>query len=160
MKCTKCGRQKDKTNFYDTHSTGQCKECIRLRMKLYGRKLRLNPILKEKERLKIKKWKRDNLDHVRLLSRKWWRSLRLEVLAAYGGAKPICKCCGEDMEEFLAIDHINGGGSKQLKELKKRGSSFYTWLKQNKFPKGFQILCHNCNFAKSRYNGCPHKRKV
>jgi hypothetical protein len=32
----------------------------------------------------------------------------MEMLSAYGGK---CVCCGESEYKFLAIDHINGGGS-------------------------------------------------
>jgi len=36
-------------------------------------------------------------------------------------------------------------------------TKFYRWLVENDFPEGFQILCHNCNFAKSHNpGGCPH----
>lgn len=30
-------------------------------------------------------------------------------------------------------------------------------LKRNKFPKGYRILCHNCNLSKSFYGYCPHQ---
>ena len=40
------------------------------------------------------------------------------------------------------------------------GASFYRWLKQNRFPPGLQVLCHNCNLAKSAYGSCPHTRKT
>ena len=34
------------------------------------------------------------------------------------------------------------------------------WKKiKNNFPKGFQILCHNCNIAKGHYGKCPHEKK-
>jgi hypothetical protein len=36
---------------------------------------------------------------------------------------------------------------------------FYRWLITNNFPDDFQILCHNCNYAKS-HGGCPHKRSA
>jgi hypothetical protein len=53
------------------------------------------------------------------------------------------------------IDHKNNDGYAHRKVV--RGSSFYAWLKRNNYPKGFQILCHNCNFANSHFiNGCPH----
>ena len=32
------------------------------------------------------------------------------------------------------------------------------WIKKNNFPKGFQILCHNCNVAKGIYGECPHEK--
>ncbi|MBD0372781.1 MAG: hypothetical protein ICV60_18195 [Pyrinomonadaceae bacterium] len=82
--------------------------------------------------------------------------LRIETFAAYGGQ---CACCGESALEFLAIDHVNGGGSKQRRELKRRGVNFYRWLKKQGFPQGeYQALCHNCNMAKGFYGECPHGR--
>ena len=80
------------------------------------------------------------------------RSLRLRVIAAYGA---ICKCCGENDEAFLQVDHIDGGGRQHLKKI---GNMFYRWLEIHKFPAGFQILCCNCNFAKARCGICPHER--
>jgi hypothetical protein len=47
--------------------------------------------------------------------------------------------------EVLSIDHINGGGGKHRKELKgKSGHGFYLWLIQQGFPKGYRVLCWNC----------------
>jgi len=34
----------------------------------------------------------------------------------------------------------------------------YSWLKKNNFPKGFQVLCMNCNFAKGKLGKCPHQK--
>ena len=34
---------------------------------------------------------------------------------------------------------------------------FFDQLKNNNFPKGFQILCWNCNFAKGVLGKCSHK---
>lgn len=81
--------------------------------------------------------------------------LRLEVFKAYGGFR--CGCCGEGEQAFLTIDHINGGGNEHRRQL---GSSsmFYTWLRKNNFPVGYQVLCMNCNYGRSRNGGtCPHK---
>ena len=30
----------------------------------------------------------------------------------------------------------------------KRGQVLRNWIIKNNFPKGFQVLCHNCNYAK------------
>jgi hypothetical protein len=83
------------------------------------------------------------------------RTLRLAAMDAYGG--PTCACCGEKTIEFLQIDHIDGGGNKQLRNLKV--STLYQWLKSHKYPPGFQVLCANCNFAKGAYGVCPHQKK-
>ena len=83
------------------------------------------------------------------------RRLRLEVLRAYGGDTPTCDCCNEGRLEFLAIDHVEGGGRTHLKDIGQSG--LYTWLKRHGFPKGFRVLCHNCNQAIGLYGYCPHK---
>src|SRR5712692_10341183 len=81
--------------------------------------------------------------------------IRKLVIEHYGGA---CACCGENTWEFLAIDHIAGGGVKHRRQIKRSsGSSFYAWLYTNKFPEGYQVLCHNCNNAKGFYGHCPHR---
>jgi hypothetical protein len=89
---------------------------------------------------------------------KTYRSkLKKEVMEAYGGK---CACCGENLIEFLTIDHINGGGNKHRRALRiGSGSGFYCWLKKNNFPTGFQVLCHNCNIAKGHYGRCPHENE-
>lgn len=89
-----------------------------------------------------------------------WRT-RLEVMRAYcsgGILKCACPPCKEDNPLFLSIDHINGGGQKHRKEVHSYGTTLYNWLKRNNFPKGYQILCFNCNLGKSRNKGriCPH----
>lgn len=81
-----------------------------------------------------------------------------QIFAAYGGY--VCKCCGELEKSFLSVDHIENNAQQMIRDgLHKRGSaSFYNWLVKNKFPKGFQILCMNCQFGKKHNNGvCPHQ---
>jgi len=76
----------------------------------------------------------------------------------YSNGKMCCECCGEKQYKFLAIDHINGGGRKHVLSIKNPNIAF--WLIKNKFPKGFRILCHNCNIGRNLNNGiCPHKVK-
>jgi len=41
----------------------------------------------------------------------------------------------------------------------REGPSLNNWLMKNKLPKGFQVLCWNCNTTKELYGLCPHKRK-
>lgn len=58
---------------------------------------------------------------------------------------------------FLAIDHIHNDGNKMRRQ-HGTGMQLYRWLLKHRFPKGFQILCMNCNFGKARNGGvCPHK---
>lgn len=54
--------------------------------------------------------------------------------------------------KFLSLDHINGRGTHG-RDIRRR---LYQWVKNNKFPDGFQVLCFNCNLGKSSYGKCPH----
>lgn len=84
----------------------------------------------------------------------WRQKQKAEVFAAYGGK---CTCCDEDNLIFLSIDHKNNDGAEHRKVITP-GSQFYGWLKRNKYPSAFQILCHNCNHGKYLNGGvCPHK---
>jgi hypothetical protein len=83
--------------------------------------------------------------------------VRLEALRAYSKADPICVCCGETTLEFLALDHIDGGGNAHRKSIRPTGIvSMYEWARRNGYPPLFQVLCHNCNLAKGFYGRCPH----
>ena len=81
-----------------------------------------------------------------------------QVFAAYGGY--ICKCCGEDEPMFLSIDHIHNNGAAERKSglYRGSGSAFYQWLRKQKFPSGYQVLCMNCQIGKHKNGGvCPHQ---
>lgn len=81
------------------------------------------------------------------------RALRVETLDHYGR---VCVCCGETREEFLSVDHVNGGGRQHVKEV----GILYRWLKKHHWPTaGFRVLCMNCNFSRGRYGYCPHDRE-
>lgn len=75
------------------------------------------------------------------------------MIEHYGGA---CACCGEAEYAFLALDHENGGGSAHRKEVGS-GSRMVDWIISHGFPEIFQVLCHNCNNAKS-WGRCPHEQ--
>ena len=81
-----------------------------------------------------------------------WRTKRLKVLSHYGNK---CKCCGETITEFLAIDHVNNDGHKHRSGLH---SSIFDWAIKHHYPDTLQILCHNCNLAKAFYGKCPHQK--
>ncbi len=82
--------------------------------------------------------------------------LKYEVMEHYGGA--ICACCGEDIVEFLTLDHIDGDGPKHREEFTKGHTSrFYKALKNAGFPpERLRVLCMNCNWAR-RHGDCPHQ---
>lgn len=89
-------------------------------------------------------------------NRRFDTALRMTALIRYSADPPHCVCCGVQYLEFLAIDHIDGGGTQHRKELK--GASVYLWLRKNGYPDGFRVLCHSCNFA-VRFGPCPHERE-
>jgi len=159
--CSKCKRNKKKPEFWKqiTNKDGLhswCKDC--------QRKLARNNyhIIKKKNPQKLKdyanKWRSNNIDRARELARNSWHRRRLGVLKYYSNGKPKCACCGETEIEFLSIDHINGGGLKESREKGYGRGGLMRWIINNNYPKGFQILCHNCNFAKGHYGECPHKK--
>lgn len=79
--------------------------------------------------------------------------LKIDVLMAYGGLS--CSCCQENHIEFLALDHIKGGGASHRRQV----SNVYRSLRKQGYPPGYQVLCHNCNWAKHAYGECPHKKE-
>jgi hypothetical protein len=99
----------------------------------------------------------DYLPRYKAKSQVWRMGLRMEALRAYGGTVPACACCGESTVEFLSVDHINGGGRQHRLEVGMRGGEFYRWLKNNGYPTGYRVLCHNCNMAMGFYGRCPHQ---
>lgn len=130
---------------------------------------------KEKRREYSRRWRAHNLEKAREYAKKYYeinkskinksqteyqKRKRIRVLSRYSNGIPHCACCGEDTYEFLALDHIDGNGSKHRRELGlKTGRDTYDWVIKNNFPDGFQVLCHNCNFASGHYKICPHKLK-
>lgn len=122
--------------------------------------------INNKDKLKAKKqeyylnnkevWtKGQHTDEFRAKARAYNRKIRELAIEAYGGK---CACCGLDTYEFLAIDHINGGGVQHRKSIGWSGNSIAKWLKKHNYPEGFRILCHNCNLAIGFYKVCPHTK--
>lgn len=93
-------------------------------------------------------------------------ALKLEVMTHYCGGEPHCQCpgCSTRFIRFLQMDHVNGDGSKHLKNgYRLSGATLLHWLKENNYPEGFQVLCCNCNGMGSKSNkkacalyGQPH----
>ena len=82
-----------------------------------------------------------------------YHGLRRDVFELYGN---VCNCCGESEYVFLALDHVQGGGTQHRKE---RGGNYGVYVDALKThdPDRFQILCHNCNMAKHTLGICPHQ---
>lgn len=82
------------------------------------------------------------------------RRVRYKIAAfnAYGGC--LCSGCGEQDLAVLSIDHIKGGGGKHRQEV---GANFYYWLKANRYPDGYRVLCMNCQFRAKVGKPLPHE---
>lgn len=148
--CSKCGvnqrHQSKKGRVYSW-----CKTCISRKQtdRYWGNR--------EVELQRRKDYIQRNPEKVKEARRKTHWKIKLDTLSHYGS---VCACCKEADPKFLAIDHVNNNGAEERRENKsKRGGSglFYYWLKNNKYPNGYQVLCHNCNMAKAFYKSCPHQ---
>ena len=101
-----------------------------------------------------KAWGQANPEKIQAYNRTYYRQLRAEVVAAYGGE---CACCGETEPAFLCIDHVvSGDGSRDRRDLGGIKAMFRR-IRDEGFPPGYQVLCANCNMAKESEGGCPHR---
>jgi hypothetical protein len=105
---------------------------------------------------KIKTYYQVNAEKVKARRQAHGQKLKETVLSHYSGGIPKCACCGEQNMAFLSIDHVEGGGNKQMCELKRRGNGFYRWLRNNGYPSGYRVLCMNCNSTLGLRGYCPH----
>jgi hypothetical protein len=87
-----------------------------------------------------------------------FRADRLAALEHYGHGDVACRCCGERLIEFLALDHVNNDGATHRRELGiSGGAQFYAWLRKTGYTySGLVVACHNCNQARAMYGRCPH----
>ena len=84
---------------------------------------------------------------------------RLDTLQFLGGK---CSRCGFSDVRALQIDHINGGGSKELQSYRNsyRRMAYYEKVRQTP-PGTYQILCANCNWIKMSENKeFPHAKRT
>lgn len=159
MNCLECGKE------YSGRKRRYCSESCRYNHEQKTRKIRYYSDSRIKDACKIRQRKYNKIhlndevymNHQRELKKKSERKLKLEVFIHYGGSPPKCACCSETEFVFLSIDHINGGGSKHRREIRK---SIYRWLKHNNFPEGYQVLCFNCNEGKRIKGICPHQEEI
>lgn len=138
IRCTSCHKNKPKSKFNKGQS--YCKAC---------------------KHVKSADWYERNKRFSNLRSKSHRMLLKREVLTHYSkGKHPACTCCGESCLEFLAVDHKNGGGTKErMRASGMSGVAFYAKLKKAGFPKGYRTLCHNCNASHGYYGYCPHQRR-
>jgi len=132
--CKDCKVEKDVDEFYihprDFRYIAYCNSCSRER---------------------VNKWNRENRERYNKRARNYRLATKIKLFAHYGGK---CACCGENVLEFLTLDHKNGGGTNH-----RRGMSnhqIYLEVIRNNYPDEFQVLCYNCNCAIGHAGYCPH----
>lgn len=137
--CKRCSEEKPKTlEFWYRHPSGlsgYCRHCT-------------NDYHKE--------WKAKNPGRDQAQVRAMKNRRKFLVMSHYSSGSPKCACCNEACFEFLTIDHINGrklvGHDRRISGIK-----LYSFLFNNGFPLGYQVLCMNCNWGKYTNGICPHK---
>jgi hypothetical protein len=78
--------------------------------------------------------------------------LKQDIISHYSNHNMLCICCSYSDIRALTIDHITPSRGRSFK-----GDRLYSWLIENKYPEGYQVLCLNCNKAKGIKEFCPHK---
>jgi hypothetical protein len=118
-----------------------------------------------RQRIRRKNFSFEQLEYERERGRTHALKNKLKVLTHYSNGdihcmNPRCEVPGGARNIWsLSIDHIDGGGRKHTEELHKDGLNFYTWLIKNNYPKGFQVLCMNCNTIKKVENKEDYKTR-
>lgn len=139
--CRGCNNSLNDTNWYPSvkdHGTNLCIDCLKRRYKTNY----------------IKRFENGGREKLILDGRLYRQNLKQETLSHYSNGTMACATCNFNNILALTIDHINGGGNKQRKELSIDGAGyhFYQWLEKNNYPYGYQVLCMNCNWIKGANN--------
>lgn len=106
-------------------------------------------------RTRVAAWAAKYKEHSDRKDAEYRQRVKGKVFDHYGR---VCVCCGDTHQEFLTIDHTNGGGNIHRKKVGS-GSTFYAWLVRNKFPEEFRTLCYNCNCSRGHCGYCPHEKE-
>lgn len=146
--CTRCGQVKAMTEFYprDDRPSGRtsaCKACTRKNNNARDNKRdSVGTSSWERRREYFRQYQESGQRKAKVNAR--YRELRDAIISGYGGK--CCKCGFTD-RRALQVDHVNGNGRRERKELK---SSATIWRKiiRAGFPPEYQILCANCNSIK------------
>jgi hypothetical protein len=147
MECLRC-RKSIRRSYHNTKK--YCDDCVLYRSRRYGR-------LRMRDRRKNPQYRKIINRSVREAASR----LRRDVLTYYSKGKLKCMClgCRTIYFGFLQLDHIKGNGYKHLGKNGRRISScaLLNFLRKNRYPKGYQVLCNNCNGpgGKSNKKKCP-----
>jgi hypothetical protein len=152
-RCARCKEDKPLTEFspnkrYTLDVSSYCKPCNSKSSVEYAKRNR------EKVTAYQRAWTLANRDRLTARNRERTQAIKQAAINAYGG---MCACCDATELVWLTIDHVaDDGAAKRRSGEHTHGHKFYVWLRDQGYPDGFQVLCFNCNWAKS-HGGCPHQ---
>ena len=129
-KCKNCGTTKTKHK-----GNGFCGKC--------WERLVRNKTAKRKQWQK--RYRENNMDRIRKNNDNSNHKKRKEVVDLLGGK---CKRCGFDDMRALQIDHIKGGGYKEIKNIHSRERIRLVKESIKNNENKYQLLCANCNWIK------------
>lgn len=101
---------------------------------------------KKCEALRMRESRIENPENVRRIQRETYYRVRIAAVKKLGSK---CVKCGYTDPRALQIDHINGGGTKEHREI----GNGRVYKKVLKNTDGYQLLCANCNWVKRWNNG-------
>jgi len=119
------------------------------RIKEYSRNYHANnkndPVFQGKYKDRTRQNYIRNRERILSQSKNRWLKQRIALLEQVGGGR--CAMCGFSDIRALQIDHIDGGGTSEVRNSKFRSPLRYAQhilLNPNKY----QVLCANCNWIK------------
>lgn len=104
-----------------------------------------------REELRLKTWQyhQEHKEQRHIYAIAYGVKVKTKVFTHYAQGTPKCAYCGVTDMDILTLDHINNDGSQHRRTIS-GGDKLYRWLIQNDYPKGYQVLCYNCNIKKFR----------
>jgi hypothetical protein len=142
-KCENCNTNESKHKGY-----GLCVKC--------WEKLKRNKTLKRKDWQK--RFREKNIERIRKNNDKYNHNARQQVIDLLGGK---CIRCGFSDIRALQVDHINGGGYRELKNHNSKERLRMVVESVGNKENKYQLLCANCNWIKrfedKEVRGAPRK---
>jgi hypothetical protein len=80
-------------------------------------------------------------EHYDISTKKYMWNLRKKLIKLLGG---YCQNCGEKDQRILQLNHLKGGGRKDLNK-NHNGNVYRAILKGERDETDYNILCSNCN---------------
>lgn len=120
-------------------------ERIAIRARQRHGRIKADPVLLQEHRKKsveaTHRWRERHPEQVKLSARRTKNARRVRVFNLLGGA--VCRNCGCDELAFLELNHKNGGGCQEFKQV---GNHLYELILQGKRnPQDYEVLCRVCN---------------